>query len=171
MATQQLVIFNTVLNSQDILPESDWTALTLWAMLLRNDGAGNGQEWFARSVGDMKDVASITSLLTTYQAKEITSTGYARTAVTPNQISVDTGLDFSRFRIAETSIEFGNPVGDAGSQQTIEAVLIYQGVQSNANDATNIPLMMQEYGTGKQTADGPVTANFTNQTLWNMAQA
>ena len=61
-------------------------------------------------------------------------------------------------------------MGDA-TQQNIEGVLIYTGVQAAGSDATNIPLMMQEYATSKETADGPVTANFPTQVLWQMAQA
>ena len=97
MATQQLIIFNAIYNT-DILPEADptspasgWTNLPLWVLLLRNNGAGLGQEWFVNNTpAQKKDPASLTSLFTTYQAVEISSTGYTRQAITPNQIVIET---------------------------------------------------------------------------------
>lgn len=180
MATQQLIIFNTFY-ATDLMPQtaatsppSGWTNLPLWVLLLRNNGPGLGQEWFVGNTpSQKKDPANLTALWSNvYDAVEISSTGYSRQSITPNQILVE-GASFDRgqWKIAENSVEFGNPVGDL-TQQNIEGVLIYTGVQAGgASDDTNIPLMMQEYSTSKETADGPVTANFPTQVLWQMAQA
>lgn len=172
MATEQLVVFNAFY-LQDLMDETDWLATPVYCLLLRNNGPGLGQEWFARTLADKKDPATLQALFSApNNAVEITSTGYTRQVVTPSQIAIQTTIaDRGEWRIAESSVEFGNPIGDA-TQQNIEGVVIYTGTGTSAGDATNVPLIMQEYGTSKPTADGPVTANFTNadNALWFKTQ-
>lgn len=171
MATQQLVVFNAFYE-QNIMNEADWLSLPIHTLLLRNDGPGNGGEWFSRTLADKKDPATLSALWgISYQAVEIDSTNYARQTLTPQNITIDTDvLDRGTWNITQASTVYGNPIGDA-TQQTIEGVLIYTGSVSSANDGTNIPLLMQEYAVGKPTADGPVTANWSTNGLWFMTQA
>ena len=167
MATNQQVVFNSFY-LQDLMDQTDWLAAGVHCLLLRNDGPGLGNEWFVKTLSQKKAPATLDALWAA-GAVEITSTGYTRQSVTPSAIAIETAIaDRGEWRITESEVEFGNPIGDA-TQQTIEAVVIYTGlVTGGANDATNVPLIMQEYENGKPTADGPVTANFTDgdNALW-----